>query len=50
MNRHDTEIHLYKMFNDELIKNTNIDWFEVEAIYGKLGNAPGIYPDTLLLI
>ncbi len=49
MNKHDIEIYLYKMYNEELVKNTEIDWFDVEKVLNKIGNAPGIYPDTLLL-
>lgn len=50
ISRHDIELQLYRMFNKELMKNTEINWFEVEDIYKKIGNAPGIYPDSLLML
>lgn len=40
---------LYKLFDDELIKDIGISWLEAHKIYHELGNSPGIYPDTALL-
>ena len=50
INKHDNELYLYKLYNKELMKDTNLDWFQVEHIYKNFGNTPGIYPDTLYLI
>lgn len=41
---------LYSLFNNELVKEINIDWFCAQDIYYNIGNAPGIYPDTILLL
>lgn len=41
---------LYSLFNNELIKEIKIDWFHAQDLYFNIGNAPGMYPDTLLLL
>jgi len=40
----------YKPYNDWLIENTNIDWWDLQDKCKKLGNCAGVYPDTLMLL
>lgn len=40
----------YNDYNNILIKELRVDWRDIETIYGKLGNTPGIYPDVALLL
>lgn len=40
---------LYEPFDKELVKEIGISWFDARDNYQKLGNCPGIYPDTALL-
>ncbi len=40
---------LYDTFDKELIKETGISWFVARDNYTRIGNCPGIYPDTALL-
>lgn len=41
---------LYKIFDDTLTKEIGIRWSDADIIFHTIGNAPGIYPDSLLLI
>lgn len=41
---------LYQVFNYNLKEACEISWFEADIIYNKIGNTPGVYPDTALLL
>lgn len=43
-------IELYKPYNELLIKELDIDWFQLQSTADKLGNGPGLYPDTAALL
>lgn len=40
--------NLYTIFDEELIKDIGIGWFDAKKVYDSIGNSPGTYPDTLL--
>lgn len=39
-------IELYRPYNEILMKELAIDWFEMNKVYKSLDNSPGLYPDT----
>lgn len=41
---------LYKIFNEKLVSDYGVDWFDVYKRYLDIGNYAGIYPDTALLL
>lgn len=41
--------NIYRIFDNELIKEVGIGWTDADQIYHSLGNSPGMYPDTVLL-
>lgn len=43
-------IKKYEPYNNWLKENIGLDWFDVQEKYKELGNCPGIYPDTAMLL
>lgn len=43
-------IEKYQPYNKWLIETINLDWFKIREQYKLLGNEPGIYPDTAMLL
>ena len=41
---------LYKPYNDQLIAEIGLDWFEVRDTLTQMQNGPGLYPDTALFL
>jgi len=40
----------YEPYNSILINELGLDWYEVQETYGKIGNTPGMYPDSAMFL
>ena len=46
----ETKKLIMEFYDQILIKELNLSWFEVQKKYQALGSEPGIYPDSIILL